>query len=87
MFECGDNCYLQITLDTGTRVTHVCNEPELCSRWGSRWEPEYLGKRVRCTVGRGLAYSPNVILDDDGKVLRVEELGEVEMFTSVEVIE
>lgn len=86
-FECGDNCYLQITLDAGSAITHICNEPELCRRWSTRWEPEVLGKRVRCAVGMGVAYSPNVILGDDGEVLGTEELGTVEMFTTVDIIE
>ena len=53
-FECGDNCYLTITTDTGRKMTGLCSAP-MCRPWNDKAEMpgRLVGSRVAATVGVG----------------------------------
>ena len=63
-YECGDNCYLTIVDREGTEHTGLCAAPE-CEDWNAdaAMPPDFVGRRVRATVGEGVQY------DADGNAM------------------
>ncbi len=57
-YECGDNCYLIVTDRKGKEHTGLCTASPLCTRWNAETEmpPNYVGKSVIITVGKGARY-------------------------------
>lgn len=74
-YECGDNCYLTITKDSGEELTGLC-AAETCGAWNEVAEmpADMVGKKVNAMVGTGKQY------DGDGN-----EFGEFPAFSSLEI--
>lgn len=56
-FECGDNCYLQITTDKGKDVNALCSVGP-CEKWAENAEmpAKFVGRKVEGTLGKGMRY-------------------------------
>lgn len=74
-FECGDNCYLTVTLADGTERTGLCTAP-LCRKWNEQTSmpAKFRGKQARITVNKGKQY------DNEGNVA-----GEMDAFSQIEI--
>ncbi|WP_295389988.1 hypothetical protein [uncultured Thiodictyon sp.] len=74
-FECGDNCYLTVTVANGQERTGLCTAP-LCQKWNENTSmpAKFKGKKARITVNKGKQY------DDAGNVA-----GEMDAFSQIEI--
>lgn len=56
-FECGDNCYLTLTTDTGAKVEALCGVGP-CEKWLETAEmpAAFVGRRVTGTLGQGMRF-------------------------------